>query len=339
MAKKENDILTVQELQELIDKNNFSPLYYFFGDNDYLIEEYTKLIIQKNVDKATECFNLDIIDTTNIRMRDLMGIVSAYPMNSERRVVVVKQFKKILTSDNNVNLIRRYVENPLETTILIMIGEKLDMRTSFAQLLKNKSVMVEFKTLYDNQVPEWIKKRAKYFGKNITDSAANLLAEYVGNSMREINSELEKLNLYIEDKNKIDFEDVVAVVGMSKAFNIFALQKAVGEKKISEAIFILENLLARGESPIGIVAILSKFFHKLWVIKSTNLTSPMIVKFLNMQKFAADEYERFASNFTINEIENAIILLLKADQSLKSSFSDERLIMTILVYELLNANI
>lgn len=335
MAKKDTEIISVQELQEAIEKNNFSPLYYFYGDNDFLIDEFTKLIIDKNVDESIKCFNLDILDATNIRMRDLMGVVSAYPLNSDRRVVVVKQFKKLLTSDNNINLIRRYIENPLATTILIMIGEKLDMRTSIAQLLKNRCIMVEFKALYDNQVPDWIKKRVKYFGKDITDSAARLLADYVGNSMREINCELEKLNLYIGDKAIIEIDDVVDIVGMSKAYNIFALQKAIGERKISEAIFILENLLGRGESPVGVVAILSKYFHKLWMIKSANLTSPMIVKFLNMQKFVADEYERSAGNFSLGEIENAVMQLLKTDEKLKSSGSDERLLLTLLIFDIL----
>lgn len=339
MAKQEKETYTLQELDELINQGKFYPLYYFYGDNDYLIDEYTKTIIDKNVEESIKSFNVDILDANNIKMGELISIASAYPMNNEKRVVVVRQFKKLLSSEDNNELFLRYVKNPLDSTILILIGEKLDMRTTLAQQLKKNCVIVEFKALYDNQVPDWIKKQVKYFNKTITDSAARLMADYIGNSMREINAELEKLCLFINDKHTIDVDDVVAVVGMSKSYNVFALQKAIGERRISDALFILENMLNRGESAIGIIAILTKYFHKLWTIRSANLTSAGIMKVFKMQQFAADEYERCARNFSVGEIETAILQLMKADENLKTSNIDEKLVMTLLIYSILEGKV
>lgn len=335
MLKKVQENYSIQDLDEFISKGNFFPLYYFYGENDYLIDEYTKKIIDKNVEESLRSFNLVILDATNIKASELISIASAYPMNNQKKVVVVKQFKKLLGSENNIELLSRYVKNPLDSTILIFIGEKLDMRTTFAQQLKKSCIIVEFKNLYDNQMPEWIKKRIRHYNKTITDSAARLIADYVGNSMREIDSELEKICLFINDKDIIDVEDVSAVVGMSKSFNVFALQKAIGERKISDALFIMENMLNRGESPIGIIAILTKYFHKLWLIRSANLTSSGICDVFKMQKFAAEEYEKSARNFTVEEIEKAIMQLTKADENLKTSSIDENLVMTLLIYSIL----
>lgn len=336
MNRNKEYIHSVQQIDEHLTKNNFFPVYYFFGEDDFLMDEFINTIIQKNIEPSVKSFNLDIVDANSIDSKKLIALVTSYPMNSDKRIVVVKQFNKLLSSEQSIILLRRYIENPLGTTIMILIGDKLDMRTSFAKsLLKSNVYIVEFKALYDNQVVDWIKKRVKVFNKKITDSAANLIAEYVGNSMRDIHNELEKISIYIDQKEIIDENDVNSVVGITKSYNIFALQKAIGERRISEALFIVENMLDRSESAIGIIAMLTKYFQKLWIIRTSNLVSIGIAELFKIPSIFAKEYEKAASNYTVEEIEDAILQLAKTDEKLKSSQINEKLTMTLMIHNII----
>lgn len=336
MAKEKSDIASIQDLETSIIQKKIFPLYYFFGDEDFLIDQFIQQIIRESVDESVKGFNVDIVDGNNIEVKNLLCIASAYPMTSEKRVVVIKEFNKLLTNENNKTLIGRYLENPSESTIILMVGSKLDNRTAIAKSIKSKGMVVEFKPLYDNQVAGWIKNHIKNFGKKITDAAAQLIAECTGNSMREIHNELEKLTIYVDSKKMIDEEDVNSVVGVSKAFNVFSLQKAIGEKDISKAVTIIENMLNNGESALGTIVMLSKYFQKLWIIRGSGLESEFdIVNRLKINQFFVKEYLSAARNYSIANIEQAFDQLVETDESLKSSSIDEKLAMTLLIYNII----
>ncbi|MDP2209974.1 MAG: DNA polymerase III subunit delta [Bacteroidota bacterium] len=336
MAKEKSDTASIQDLETSISQKKYFPLYYFFGDEDFLIDQFIKQIIRESVDESVKGFNVDIVDGNNIEVKNLLGIASAYPMISEKRVVVVKEFNKLLTSENNKTLIGRYLENPSESTIMLIIGSKLDNRTTIAKSIKSNGMVVEFKPLYDNQVAGWIKNHIKNFGKKITDEAAQLIAECTGNSMREIHNELEKLTIYVDSKKMIDEDDVNSVVGVSKAFNVFSLQKAIGEKDISKSVTIIENMLNNGESALGTIVMLCKYFQKLWIIRGSDLKSEFdIVSRLKINQFFVKEYLNAARNYSIANIEQAFVKLVETDESLKSSSIDEKLAMTLLIYNII----
>jgi DNA polymerase-3 subunit delta len=190
--------------------------------------------------------------------------------------------------------------------------------------------------LYDNQIPAWITKHAGDFGKKISGEGAELLAQYVGNSMREIHSELEKLSIYVANKSTIDEQDVNALIGVSKVYNIFALQKSIGEKNISKSMIILENMLDNGEQSLGIIVMLAKYFQKLWILKCTQFQSDAeVASVFGISPFFVKEYRNAVSNYKINEIENSFSALLEADEVLKTSSSEERMAMTLLLYKIM----
>ncbi|MBU2471710.1 MAG: DNA polymerase III subunit delta [Bacteroidetes bacterium] len=336
MVKEKSEEVTVKVLQSSILQKNIKPLYYFFGEEDYLIEEIVKLLIEKNIDKTVKGFNLDMIDGGSVNVKDVVAYASAYPMMSEKRVLVVRDFNKLLTSENSKEIMLRYLQNPSHTTVLIMTGTKLDNRTTIAKAIRENGTVVEFKPLYDNQVHAWIRSHVKIFGKNITEEAAQLLAEYVGNSMREIHNELEKLSIYLGSKLTIEEDDVNAVVGVSKAYNVFALQNAIGQRDVSKAVTILENMMENGENSIGTIVMLTKYFQKLWIIKGSAPRSEVeIANLFNINKFFVKNFSTAASNYKLAEIENAFNILINTDETLKTSGMDEKLAMTLMIYNIM----
>jgi DNA polymerase-3 subunit delta len=338
MAAKKTDEISLDDLESSIRQKKFKPLYYFYGDEDYLIDETIKLIVNNSLDSSTKSFNLDVVDANSLSAKEFVALASSYPMMAEWRVVIVRDVSRYFISEANREIMQRYFQNPSSTTVLVMVGNKPDGRTAVTKSLKENGMLFEFKGLWENQIPPWIKKHAEVFGKKITNEGAELLAQYAGNSMREIHSELEKLSIYVGDKSTISEEDVNALVGVSKAYNIFALQKAVGEKNISKSMIILENMLDNGELPLGIIVMLAKYFQKLWILKGTQFQSDAeIANVLSTSPFFVKEYRSAAENYKILEVEHVFSVLLEADEALKTSASEERLAMTLLLYKIMKS--
>ncbi len=256
MAKGGKDKITVDPFLSSIRRKDFAPVYFFFGEEDFLIDEIVDAVVAEGVDPATKGFNLDIIHGSETDGKDIVSIASSFPMMAERRVVVVKDFDRVA----NKELVEPYLEHPSPSTCLVLVAAKPDTRKKPYPLLKKNSVGGEFGRLYDNEIPAWIQRRVTHLRRTITPDAAQLLQAYVGNSLRDVSNQIDKLLIAVGSKPSIELEDVEAVVGVSKEFTIFELTKMVGEKNISRSLEIVERMLDSGESPQLIIVMLTRHF-------------------------------------------------------------------------------
>jgi DNA polymerase-3 subunit delta len=79
--------------------------------------------------------------------------------------------------------------------------------------------------MYEDRIPAWIGKHVEKLGKKISPDACVLLQSHVGRSLREIRNEIDKLFIFVGEKKTIESDDVNHVVGVSREYNIFELQK------------------------------------------------------------------------------------------------------------------
>ncbi len=335
MARKSQDTgVTIETFEALLKEKKFSPLYLFHGEEDFLVEELTKSLIDATLDESARSFNLDIVYGSDVDAKAIVSLAAAYPMMSERRVVVVKEFDKVL----NKELLVPYFEIPSATTCLAIISVKPDFRLKAYKLLKDTGIAVECKQLYDNEIPAWISSRVKKLGKKISPEACQVMQGYVSRSLREIQNEIDKLFIYIGEKQEISVDDVNNVVGMSKQFNIFELQKAIGKKEIGRAMEVMERMLDAGEYPVGIVAGLTKYMQKIWLaqeLRGKQTSEYQLAADLGVSPFFVKDYIEAARRYLSDELEKCFDALLQADLTLKSTSSDPKYVMTMLLYEMI----
>lgn len=331
--------MTYAEFQKVLKSNRFAPIYLFHGEEDFLIDECVKAVIQKTLAPDLQGFNLDIVYGSKVEVKDVLAHASSFPMMSDRRIVVVREFEKLVTTDTAKELMAGYIDRPLESTCLLLISLEPDFRRKPFTDLKKKAELVECKPLYDNQVPGWISERVGQFGKKIDPEAARLLQAYVGNSLRALQNETDKLFIFVGDKNKIAPEDISAVVGATKGFTIFELQNAIGRKDTKEAVMILEKMLEAGQSSQMIIVMLARFFTQLWKLtdqKLRRLPEKEIGSELGVHPFFLKQMLEFSRNFTADHIEHNFHALLEADTVLKSTSRDPHLVLDLLIYSLIN---
>lgn len=334
--------MTYAEFQQSVKGNRFAPIYLFHGEEDLLIDEGIQLIVDTALDEGSKGFNLDVVYGSQVDAKDVVGHATSFPMIGKKRVVVVKEFEKLAGTDTEKEIVSAYVNKPLDSTILVLVSLEPDFRKKPFTDLKKRAELVECKPLYDNQVPAWVADRIHRQGREASVEACRLIQAYVGNSLRSLQNELDKLYVFMGDRKKIALEDIAAVVGATKGFTIFELQNAIGRKDPKDAIRILERMLESGQSPQMIIVMLTRFFTQLWKLtdmRSRRLSESDIAREIGVSPYFVKQIIGFRSNFDIRQIEENFKSLLEADTVLKSTSRDPRLVLDLLVLSLISPGV
>ncbi|MEX1140380.1 MAG: DNA polymerase III subunit delta [Bacteroidota bacterium] len=329
--------MNAQEFQGSVKGNSLAPVILLYGDEDFLVDECIHAILAHTLDEGTKGFNLDVVYGTKVDVKEVVALASAFPMMSERRVVIVKEFEKLATTDPAKEQFSAYLQNPLASTCLVLVSLQPDLRKKPFTDLKKRSELVECKSLYDNQVPDWIARRIQALGKSADPQACRVLQAYVGNSLRSLQNEIDKLFIFVGEKKEISGEDVIAVVGASKGYTVFELQNAIGRKDLKEALTILQAMLQAGQSPQMIIVMLTRFFNQLWKLgelKVKRTPDAEMAREVGVHPFFLKQLVQFQAGFTTEQIEGGYRALLEADTVLKSTSRDQRVVMDMMVYAL-----
>jgi DNA polymerase III subunit delta len=324
------DTPSIEVLQSSVARGEFSPVYLLHGEEDFLIDEATDVIVRGALTPDQHGFNLDVVYGNDSDARDIVAHASSFPMMADRRVVVVRDLDGL----KNKELLTSYIETPLASTSLILQSAKPDFRRKPFTAAKKGGKVYKFDPIRDYQIANWIGRRAKQQRREIEADATKLLAAYVNTSLREIQNELDKLYLYASGKRVITADDVRAVVGVSKEYNVFALQNAIGARNMARATHILSHQLSAGESPILIIVMLTRYFVLLWKLQDMRRRKvPDPASQLGIHPSFFQDYVSASGNFSPAEIEQIFGLLATADEQLKStSIPPAQILQTLVIH-------
>jgi DNA polymerase III subunit delta len=329
--------MTFKEFQSAMPGMQIPPVILFHGEEDFLIDEGVRSILEGTLDEGTRGFNLDVVYGSKVDVKEVVALASAFPLMSQRRVVVVKEFEQLATNEQAKELLTAYLQKPLESTCLLLVSLQPDFRKKPFTDLKKHAALVECKSLYDNQIPEWISKRIRQLGKSADQEACRMLQAYVGNSLRAVQNEIDKLFIFVGEKKQITVGDVAEVVGATKGFTIFELQNAVGRKDLREALTILQAMLRDGQSPQMIIVMLTRFFTQLWKIselKAKKIPEASMAREVGINPYFLKQVVQYQSQFSNDHLETGFRALLEADAVLKTTSRDARLVMDLLLFTL-----
>jgi DNA polymerase III subunit delta len=313
----------------------YSPVYFLTGEEPYFIDSISDFI-EENVLSVTEKeFNQTVIYGLDTDVQGLMSLARRYPMMSNYQVVIVKEAQNI----DEIEDLLPYIENPLSSTILVICYKfrKIDRRKSFAQKIAKNGVLFESKKIYDNQTGNWIESYLKQNGFTITPKATAIMADYLGNDLGKIVNEASKLMLNIRPGELITESHVEQNVGISKDFNVFELQNAIGEKNVLKANRIINYFAANPkENPlVKVITILYSFFSKLLIYHQlTDKSRNQVASALGVNPFFIGDYEKAARNYNLAKLRQITAYLREYDLKSKGfdnvSASDGELMKELL---------
>lgn len=299
----------------------YYPVYLLQGDEPYYIDLISDYIEGHVLTGNESEFNQTVLYGRDTDLLSLVSAAKRYPMMANYQVIIVKEAqdiknlipkeikgkeKKSETEDKNPMLL--YLQNPLKSTLLIL-GYKyksVDKRTKIGKAFEKSAVIFESKKLKDNLLPDWISRYVNDKGYKISSKAAQLISDYIGSNLSRIVNELDKTIINVNKETEIDLLQVEQNIGISKDFNIFELQQALGNKNILKANRIVNHFAANPKTnPIPMtLANLSSYFNKVMHYHSLqNRSSKAAANALGVNEYYIGEYEKAAKNYSQRKVE------------------------------------
>ncbi|AFZ13333.1 DNA polymerase III, delta subunit [Crinalium epipsammum PCC 9333] len=246
-------------------------IYLYWGDDNFAISKAVDTLRGSVLDPNWASFNYDKISpeqTDAIILALNQAMTPAFGMG--KRLVwladtnVCQQCSEQLLAE----LERTLPAIPESAVLLLTSGNKPDRRLKSTKLLEKYAEIQEF-----SQIPPWktellvqqVRKAAQQVGVKLNNSAAELLAESVGNDTRQLYNELEKLQLYAGTTATINEQAVVALVNATTQ-NSLQLAAAIRQGKTVQALQLVSDLISHNEPTLRIVAtLIGQFRTWLWV--------------------------------------------------------------------------
>ncbi len=200
---------------------------------------------------------------------------------------------------------------------------------------------IEYPKVYESAFPAWVSRRFSSLGKAITREAADLLIAQCKPTLRDLANEAEKVVLYHKDKKEIGIDEINHLVGHTREYNIFELQKAVGERNIRKSFTILSFMLATDRQEMLVITMLTRYFTMLWKLldESKKTSDPrQLAQAVGLTPYFMSDYLSALKNYSPLELDNAFKFLCEADLSLKSSAGDSLFIMQQMLIKIMGGN-
>ncbi|WP_343690321.1 DNA polymerase III subunit delta [Chitinophaga sp.] len=290
-------------------QKKFKSLYWLEGEEDFFIDQVTNYAEHHLLDESEKGFNLTILYGKETSWSAVINACRRYPMFAERQVVVLKEAQAM----KDILKLEAYIDKPLESTIFVVAHKqgKIDGRSKMAKLIKERGVLLSTKKMYDNQLPGWVEAFVSGLGRAISQKAGILLVDHIGNDLSRMANEIEKLLVNLPPDKKIDENDIEKYVGISKEYNVFELQNAIGQKDMGKVMRIIQYFAANPKAgPIQMVLpALYNFFSKMSQIFGVKGGEKEIAAALGVHPFFVKDYMAAARQYGVEGTEKAILLL------------------------------
>jgi DNA polymerase-3 subunit delta len=354
----------VTQLLTDLKRRIFKPVYFLSGEEAYYIDLISDYIEKNVLDENEQEFNQTILYGKDIDLNAIISAAKRFPMMSEYQVVIVKEAQNLKElgksssdeeddndettlkkgSASSSNALTSYLQNPQPSTILVFCYKykKLDKRSTTYKSLQKNHVFLETKKLYENQLPEWITTAVQDHNIKIGPKAAFLLAEFLGNDLSKISNEIEKLVINLKEGEEITVDAIQDKIGISKEFNVFELQDAIGKKDVLKANRIINYFSAneKEHSPIMTLSVLYGYFSKILIYHfAPDKSKFTIAQTLGVNPFFVDGFAKAAQNYSTGKLKDVFKYLKEYDLKTKgvnNGVTDRGELMRELIFKILH---
>ncbi len=321
------------QLDRELKANTIRDVYVVVGAEAYLVQSAIKNIEQKILGNNSNEFSRTVIDDKGFSSGSFKDMLSSVPMFGQKNIILVRDADKI--NKTKLEDILPILGTNKNSPFVIFSATKLDGRGKFLQTLNKKdfACVVECKSLYSNQIPSWINMEVHRLEKQIAHDAAAYLSDVVGSDLGQLMQSIERVILYIGNKQIIDLADIEEAVAETTQRSVFELTDAIGLNNKKKAISILANLVDYGTSPIMILNMIARHYRILIRAKEVEKlgSRPEVASYLGVNPYFVKNYMAQAKNYSLEQLKHKFSDLSECDRELKSSRVPNRIILEKLI--------
>jgi DNA polymerase-3 subunit delta len=307
--------MTFEQIISDLKSEKYAPIYFLTGDEPYYIDIVTNYISANILSEAEKSFNYSVFYGKDSDVPSIINAAKRFPMMAKYQVIIVKEAQLLQKFDMFIH----YVEKPLDSTILVINykHKKLDKRTKVYTALKKKAVILDSQKLYEDKIPGWITQYLKEKKISISAEGSAILTEFLGSDLNKIVNELSKLIITLpQGENKITPSHIERNIGISKDYNNFELQKALGQKNVLKVNQIIDHFAKNLNSNPFVLTVTNLYFYfsKLLMYHFlADKSSQNVASHLKINPYFVRDYQTAAKKYNTKKVVDIISYLREYD--------------------------
>ena len=254
------------------ERRELPPVLLIHGDAQLVADALAVATSSLFPDASLAMLGREVLDGDEATGADIVRAASTLPLMTATKLVAVRRARSL----DPAPVLSEYVGAPNPTTVLLLLSEEtLDVHRDAAGRERKRHWLLDAvprpsvitaPARQEAALREWLRQRAQHEGIQVTEAAARLLVEWVGDDTAALLAETRKAALSGTSPNTVDEKDVAAVVGEHRLAGIFDLSGAVARRETGTALRVLDRLLVQ-EEPMRLLTQLTTEVRLGWRVK------------------------------------------------------------------------
>lgn len=341
MARKMEETSQLQVLKQDIRAKQPQRLYFFHGEETFLMHHYLQQLQKILLDELTESFNFHKLTQENFTLQEFADGVENLPMMAEHTLMWVDEIDLFKLPEGDRNKIIEILSDIPEYCTVVFTYEtvawKPDKRVKkLWDVISKKGCIVEFAKQNQRELVSWVTRHFAARNKKIAPDLCAYLVDITGGTMTALSGEISKICAY-SGADVITKSDIDAVTEPVMDAVVFQMTDLLGQGKYGPALTKLHQLLKMQQEPIAILGAVGSHFRRISAARTlldSGKGSGELMRLCGMADYPArktmDAARRFSGTFCARASE----LVLETDYKMKTSYDDQERLLELLILQL-----
>ena len=288
-------MITPGQAIRTIRAKKISSSYFLLGGEpfleDCLIDELFNFFIGQHISKIHFSMDQDSFE-------DLLKELSSISLFQDKRIVVVRELKKIRSEKNRKEIIK-YLDSPNLNIILILISDEYDIKNTFLNKISKFSKTVDVRTPFEREMKKWIlfylKKKKIKISNDVLDKYIEIYGDYISHVINEIRN----TSIILGADKEINEDSIHQLEVYDRIFPLWSIQDSLGSKNLSLSLEILNSFLINGTKITVITINLVNLFKQILLCKMGKVE---LIGYTGINKIIAKKLKIYEKRFSFNEL-------------------------------------
>ncbi len=304
------------------------PVYLIVGEEQHLAATVVKALRDAALAGGGAGTSEDQLVAGEHGVDAVLADARTLPMFARRRLVVVRALERWepkgdkgdKSKTDPFERLATYAKEPSPSTVLLLVGSKLDKRRKLVTTARSEGWLVDCATLGRGDLPRWIEREAQARKSRLAPGVADLIAELAGPDLAPVADALERVCLYAGEGAEVT-EDVVAeCIVRLRPTTVWELVGAVGRRDAGAALATLDRVYDPQDRGLRLVGLLAWSARQLLRFESatrSGLAPPEAAKAAGAPPFKARELADQVRRIPRRDLERWLETLAAVDLALK----------------------
>ena len=340
MARKQAPANGFTELKMALKNKDLGRLYFFHGEETFLLHHYLGQMKKLLLDPLTESFNYHRLNSETFDIRAFADAVENLPMMAEHTFVQVDDIDPFKMNESDRSKITEILSDiPEYCTVVftyITAPWKPDKRLKKLWEAVEGGTIVEFAKQDQRDLIAWVTRHFAAHKKSISSDLCAYLIDITGGTMTALSGEIDKICAY-SGADIIKKTDIDAVTEPVLDAVVFQMTDLLSAGRYDQALLKLQQLLKMQQEPLAILGAVGGHFRRIGTARTlldNGRNASELQKLCGIPDYPARKTMEAARRFRPEFCRRAAQLVLETDYRMKTSFDQPERLLELLILQL-----